>query len=335
MSAIPDTMTAIAIREAGGPDVLQPVTEKVPQPKDSEILIKVMAAGVNRPDVSQRQGRYPPPAGASPLPGLEVSGVVAATGPGASEWNIGDEVCALTHGGGYAEYVTADQGHALARPNGFSWVEAAGIPETFFTVWVNGFMTAKITKGETVLCHGGSSGIGTTLIMLAKEIGARVIVTAGSDEKCAFCIKLGADAAINYKTQDFVAEVKTLTGDKGANVILDMVAGPYVQRNFEAAAMDARIGQIALQLGYKIENLDIRPISAKRLTWTGSALRPRTVAQKSEIARALKQHVAPMWAAGKCRPVIDSTFSLHEAAQAHARMESSQHQGKIILTIGS
>ncbi len=333
MSALPETMTAIAITAAGGPEVLQPVTEKVPQPKDGEILVKVMAAGVNRPDVSQRQGRYPAPADASPLPGLEVSGVVAALGANVAKWKVGDEVCALTHGGGYAEYVTVNQGHALVKPKGFSWIEAAGIPETFFTVWVNGFMIAKLSKGETALCHGGSSGIGTTLIMLAKEIGARVIITAGSDEKCDFCKKLGADVAINYKTQDFVEEVKKATGGKGANVILDMVAGPYVQRNFEAAARDARIGQIALQLGYKIEGLDIRPISAKRLMWTGSALRPRTIAEKSEIARSLEEHVAPMWAAGKCRPIIDSTFPLHEASTAHARMETSQHQGKIIMTV--
>lgn len=330
--SLPETMTAIAIREYGAPDVLQPVTEKVPQPGEGEILVKVMAAGVNRPDVSQRQGKYPPPPGASPLPGLEVSGVVAALGPNASRWKLGDEVMALCHGGGYAEYAVVNEGHALAKPKGFSWVEAAGIPETFFTVWVNGFMTAKISKGETVLCHGGSSGIGTTLIMLAKQIGATVIVTAGNEEKCKVCTDLGADLAINYKTQDFVEEVKKFTGGKGANVILDMVAGPYVQRNFEAAARDARIGQIALQQGYKME-LDIRPISAKRLVWTGSALRPRTVAEKAAIARSLEEHVAPMWAAGYCKPIIDSTFKLTEAAKAHARMETSQHIGKIIMTV--
>lgn len=330
--SLPETMTAIAIREYGAPDVLQPVTEKVPQPGEGEILVKVMAAGVNRPDVSQRQGKYPPPPGASPLPGLEVSGVVAALGPNASRWKLGDEVMALCHGGGYAEYAVVNEGHALAKPKGFSWVEAAGIPETFFTVWVNGFMTAKISKGETVLCHGGSSGIGTTLIMLAKQIGATVIVTAGNEEKCKVCTDLGADLAINYKTQDFVEEVKKFTGGKGANVILDMVAGPYVQRNFEAAARDARIGQIALQQGYKME-LDIRPISAKRLVWTGSALRPRTVAEKAAIARSLEEHVGPMWAAGHCKPIIDSTFKLTEAAKAHARMETSQHIGKIIMTV--
>ncbi len=332
MTALPETMTAISITQPGGPEVLKPVTEKTPQPRDGEILVKVMAAGVNRPDCSQRLGRYPPPADASPLPGLEVSGVVAATGAGVSKWKAGDEVMALCHGGGYAEYVAVNEGHALAKPAGFSWVEAAGIPETFFTVWVNGFMTAKIARGETVLCHGGTSGIGTTLVMLAKEIGAKVIVTAGSDDKCDFCLKLGADIAVNYKTQDFVEEVKKFTGGKGANVILDMVAGPYVQRNFEAAARDARIGQIALMQGYKME-LDIRPISAKRIVWTGSALRPRSVAEKTEIARSLEQHVAPMWAAGKCKPIIDSTFKLTEADKAHARMETSQHIGKIIMTV--
>lgn len=333
MTALPATMTAIAIKAAGGPEMLQPASEPAPQPKDGEILIKVMAAGVNRPDVSQRMGRYPPPPGASPLPGLEVSGTVAALGPNTSRWKIGDEVMALCHGGGYAEYAVVNEGHALAKPAGFSWIEAAGIPETFFTVWVNGFMTAKIAKGDTVLCHGGSSGIGTTLIMLAKEFGARVIVTAGSDDKCDFCRKLGADVAVNYKTQDFVEEVKKATDGKGVDVILDMVAGPYIQRNFEAAARDARIVQIANQLGYKIENLDIRPISQKRLVWTGSALRPRTVAEKSAIARSLEEHVAPLWAQGKCKPVIDSTFTLAEAAKAHARMETSQHIGKIIMTV--
>lgn len=332
MSALPEIMTAIAIKAAGGSEMLQAVAEKTPQPRAGEILIKVMAAGVNRPDVAQRLGRYPPPPDASPLPGLEAAGVVAAIGSGVSRWKVGDEVMALCHGGGYAEYVAVNEAHALAKPSGFSWTEAAGVPETFFTVWVNGFMTAKIARGETVLCHGGSSGIGTTLIMLAKEFGAKVIVTAGSDEKCAFCEKLGADLAINYRTHDFVEAVKAFTGGKGANVILDMVAGPYVQRNFEAAARDARIGQIALQMGYKIE-LDIRPISAKRIVWTGSALRPRTIAEKAEIARSLEQYVAPLWAQGKCRPIIDSTFKLTEADKAHARMETSQHIGKIILTV--
>jgi NADPH:quinone reductase len=333
MSSLPATMTAIAIKEAGAPEMLQPVQIAVPQPRDGEILIKAAACGVNRPDVSQRLGRYPPPPGASPLPGLEVAGTVVALGSGVTQWKIGDEVCALCHGGGYAEYVVVDASHALAVPKGFSMIEAAGIPETFFTVWVNGFMTAKLSKGETLLVHGGSSGIGSTAIMLAKEIGARIITTAGSDEKCDFCRTIGADVAINYKTQDFVEEVKTATGGKGVNVILDMVGGPYVQRNFECAAMDARIVQIAVQQGYKLDGFDIRPISQKRLHWTGSALRPRTVEQKAEIARSLAEHVAPMWAAGKCKPVIDSTFPLREAARAHARMETSLHVGKIILTV--
>lgn len=333
MTSIPKTMTAIAIKEPGGPEMLQAAIVPVLQPKDGEILIKAAACGVNRPDVSQRLGRYPPPPGASPLPGLEVAGTVVALGSGVTRWKIGDEVCALCHGGGYAEYVTVDQGHALAVPKGFSMIEAAGIPETFFTVWVNAFMTGKLSKGETLLVHGGSSGIGSTAIMLAKAIGANVIATAGSDDKCEFCRSIGADVAINYKTQDFVEEVKKATGGKGVNVVLDMVAGPYVQRNFECAAMDGRIIQIALQLGFKLDGFDIRPIQQKRLVWTGSALRPRTVAQKTEIARSIEEHVAPLWAAGKCKPVIDSTFPLQDAAKAHARMETSQHIGKIILVV--
>ncbi|MBM3609095.1 MAG: NAD(P)H-quinone oxidoreductase [Alphaproteobacteria bacterium] len=333
MSAVPATMTAIAIKEYGAPEMLQPVEAPVPQPKDGEILIKAAACGVNRPDVSQRLGRYPPPPGASPLPGLEVAGTVAAVGAGVTRWKIGDQVCALCHGGGYAEYVTVDQGHALAVPKGFSMIEAAGIPETFFTVWVNAFMTGKLSKGESLLVHGGSSGIGLTAIMLAKATGAFVITTAGSDDKCEACRKAGADVAINYKTQDFVEETKKATGGKGVNMVLDMVAGPYVQRNFECAGMDARIIQIAVQMGYKLDGFDMRPIQQKRLMWTGSALRPRTIAQKAEIARSLEEHVAPLWAAGQCRPVIDSTFPLREASKAQARMETSQHIGKIILTV--
>jgi len=333
MSNLPQTMVCIAIKEPGGPEVLQPETRPMPQPGNGEILVQVAAAGVNRPDVSQRLGRYPPPPGASDLPGLEISGTVAALGPGASRYKIGDKVCALAHGGGYAEYCVVNESHALPVPAGFSMVEAAAIPETFFTVWVNGFMTAKLAAGETVLIHGGSSGIGTTAIMLANALGARSIVTVGTQEKADACLKLGANHAINYKTQDFVAEVKKLTDGKGANVILDMVGGPYVQRNLECAAMDARIVQIAFMQGFKVEALDLRPISAKRILYTGSALRPRTVAQKAAIAKSLEETVGPLWAQGKCRPVIDSTFKLTDAPKAHARMETSEHIGKIVMTV--
>ena len=332
MSTIPATMTAIAISEHGGPDVLKPEQRPVPQPGPGQILIKVEAAGVNRPDVAQRMGRYPPPPGASDLPGLEVAGTVAARGEGATRWKEGEKVCALCHGGGYAEYVVVNAGHALAIPDSFTMIEAAGIPETFFTVWVNGFMTAGLKKDEWLLIHGGSSGIGTTAIMLAKAIGAKVITTAGSDEKCDFCRKLGADVAVNYRTQDFVEEVKKATDGKGVNVILDMVAGPYVQKNFECCARDARIGQIAVMQGSKME-LDIRPISFKRIVWTGSALRPRNDTEKTAIADSLRENVAPLWAKGLCKPVIDSTYPLREANKAHARMETSQHIGKIILTV--
>lgn len=332
MTDIPATMTAIAISEHGGPEVLKPEERPVPKPGPGQILIEVEAAGVNRPDVAQRLGRYPPPPGASDLPGLEVAGTVAAAGEGVTRWKQGDKVCALCHGGGYAEYVVVNAGHALPVPQGFSMVEAAGIPETFFTVWVNGFMTAGLKKDEWLLVHGGSSGIGTTAIMLAKAIGAKVITTAGSDEKCDFCRELGADVAVNYRAQDFVEEVKKATDGKGVNVIMDMVAGPYVQKNFECCARDARIVQIAVMQGSKME-LDIRPISFKRIVWTGSALRPRTDAEKATIAESLEKTVAPFWSAGKCKPVIDSTFPLREANKAHARMETSQHIGKIILTV--
>jgi putative PIG3 family NAD(P)H quinone oxidoreductase len=331
--AAPQTMTCIAIKECGGPEMLQPKTRPTPQPKAGEILVKVHAAGVNRPDVSQRLGKYPPPPGASDLPGLEIAGEVALVGEGVSRWKVGDKVCALAHGGGYAEYCIVHETHALPIPTGFSMIEAAAVPETFFTVWVNAFMTGKLSAGETALVHGGSSGIGTTAIMLAKATGAKIIVTAGSDDKCAACEKIGADLAINYRTKDFVAEVKTFTGDKGVNLVLDMVGGPYVQRNMECAGMDARLVQIAYQQGYKIADFDMRPISAKRLVMTGSTLRPRTVEQKAAIADSLRERVWPLLNEGKIRPIIDSIYPLAEASKAHARMETSAHVGKIVLTV--
>jgi NADPH2:quinone reductase len=331
--SLPTQMTCIAIKAPGGPDMLQPETRPVPLPGPHEILVKVAAAGVNRPDVSQRLGRYPPPPGASDLPGLELAGEVVALGEGATGFKIGDKVCALANGGGYAEFCAVHETHALRAPAGFSMVEAGAIPETFFTVWVNAFMTGRLAAGETALVHGGSSGIGTTAIMLAKAIGANIIVTAGGEDKLDACRKLGADLAINYRTQDFVEEVKAFTNGRGVDLILDMVAGPYVQRNLECAAMDGRIVQIAYQQGFKIENLDMRPISAKRIMYTGSTLRPRTVAEKGAIADSLLERVWPLFAQGKCRPVIDSTFPLREAAKAHARMEDGKHIGKIVLTM--
>ncbi len=332
MTQLPATMTAMAISEPGGPEVLKPVSRSLPNLGAGEILIKVAAAGVNRPDVSQRQGKYPAPAGASDLPGLEVAGTIVALGEGAERFALGAQVCALVHGGGYAEYVSVHESCALPIPGSLSLIEAAALPETFFTVWTNVFARGRLQAGETLLVHGGSSGIGTTAIMLAKAFGAKVIVTAGSDEKCAACLKLGADLAINYRNQDFVELVKQHTQGKGVDVILDMVAGPYVNRNFQAAAQNGRIVQIASQMGYKIE-LDIRPISAKCLTYTGSTLRPRTVAEKGAIAKALYDNVWPHIAAGKIRPVIDSTFAFADVAKAHARMETSQHIGKIVLTL--
>ncbi len=332
MSSLPATMNAMAISEYGGPEVLKPVTRPVPLPGPGEILIKVVAAGVNRPDVSQRQGKYPPPPGASDLPGLEVSGIVAAVGAGADRYKLGDKVCALVHGGGYAEYVTVHQSIALPVPASLTMIEAAAAPETFFTVWTNVFDRGRLQPGETLLVHGGSSGIGTTAIMLAKAWGATVFVTAGSDEKCAACVKLGADLAINYRTQDYVALARDATGGKGVDVILDMVGGPYVDRNFQLAAQNGRIVQIAVQGGYKVQ-VDIRPIQAKCLTYTGSTLRPRTVEQKGAISASLEKHVWPHVAQGRIKPVIDSTFAFADAAKAHARMETSEHIGKIVLTL--
>ena len=327
---LPATMNVIAIARPGGPEVLTPQTRPVPRPGRGEILIKVAAAGVNRPDLSQREGRYPPPKDASDLPGLEIAGEVVAVGEGVTRHAPGDLVCALAHGGGYAEYCTVHETHALPVPGDLSLVEAAALPETFFTVWANAFDMAGLKAGEWFLVHGGTSGIGTTAIMLARSFGARVIATAGSDEKCAACLKLGADAAINYRTADFVEIVKEVTGGHGADVILDMVGGPYVERNHQAAAMDGRVAQIAFMQGTKV---DLKYLSARRIRHMGSTLRPRTVAEKGAIAAALLEKVWPLIAAGRIRPVIDSVFPLSEAAKAHVRLESSQHIGKVVLTV--
>lgn len=326
---LPSTMTAIAISAPGGPDMLVPEERAVPEPGPDEILIRVAAAGVNRPDVAQRTGDYAPPPGVTDIPGLEVAGEVVAVGRSASTFPLGETVTALVPGGGYAEYCIAHQRNALPVPAGLSMTEAAALPETFFTVWSNVFDRGQLKAGETLLVHGGTSGIGTTAIQLGKAFGANVVVTAGSDEKCAFCTNLGADLAVNYRTTDFVAAVKEFAG--GADVILDMVGGDYVERNYRAAAEDARIVQIAMIDGARAD-IPLWPLMRKRLTHTGSTLRPRSAAFKAAIAAALEQRVWPLIESGAIHPVIDSTFPLRNAAEAHRRIEDNDHIGKIVLT---
>jgi NADPH2:quinone reductase len=331
-SSLPTSMMAIEIRGSGGPEKLVPAERPVPVPGEGEILVRIAAAGVNRPDVHQRQGNYPPPPGVTDIPGLEIAGEVAATGPGASRHAVGDKVAALVAGGGYAEYAAVHESNALPVPAGLSLVEAAAIPETYFTVWSNVFDRGRLKAGETLLVHGGGSGIGTTTIQLAKAFGARVIATAANDAKCEACRKLGADLAINHRNDDFVAIVKMFTDGKGADVILDMVGGDYVARNFAAAAEDGRIVQIAF-IGGAIANVDFRPIMLKRLTHTGSTLRSRPVSFKAEIAEAVRKNVWPLLEAGRAKPIIDTTFPLRNAADAHLRIESWEHFGKIVLTV--
>ena len=331
MAELPTRMTAIAIKAAGGPDMLVPEQRAVPTPAGGEILVKVAAAGVNRPDVMQRQGLYPPPPGAPDIPGLEIAGAVVALGLGVKRWKTGDHVMALVVGGGYAEYAVAHESHALPVST-LPMVEAAGIPENYFTVWHNVFERGHLKAGETLLVHGGSSGIGTTAIQLAKAFRARVIATAGSEEKCAACRKLGADLAINYKAEDFVAATKAATGDKGADVILDIVGGDYIARNYEAAAVEGRIVQIAFQASPKA-TVDFRRLMLKRLHHTGSTLRSRSTADKGAITRAVEDQVLPLLKSGKVKPLIYKTFALKDAAAAHALMETSTHIGKIVLTV--
>jgi NADPH2:quinone reductase len=323
-------MRAIAIETPGGPEVLRLTEIEKPEPQQGQILVRVRAAGINRPDILQRTGGYPPPPGAPLTPGLEVAGEVAGLDKDVSRYAVGDRVCALVPGGGYAEFAVVHETNALPVPHGITMVEAGAIPETYFTVWTNAFDRGALKPRETLLVHGGSSGIGTTAIMLAKALGSRVIVTAGSDEKCQACLALGADVAINYRTQEFVEIVKKETGGKGADVILDMVGGVYVGRNLHAAAMHGRIVQIAFQQGSKIE-VDLLPLMLKRLTLTGSTLRPRTVVEKALIAAALEKTVWPLLAKGICKPQIYKTFPLAQAAEAHRLMESSEHIGKIVL----
>jgi putative PIG3 family NAD(P)H quinone oxidoreductase len=332
MASVPETMTAIEISTPGGPDLLKAKVVPVPKPGAGQILIKVAAAGVNRPDVAQRMGAYPPPAGHSPLPGLEVAGEVAAVGQGVARWKPGDKVCALVNGGGYAEYCLAEEPIALPVPAGLDMVHAAAVPETFFTVWNNVFERGRLAAGDWLLVHGGSSGIGTTAIQLGKAFGAKVIATAGSAEKCQACLELGADKAVNYRSEDFVAACKEATGGKGIDVTLDMVGGDYTERNIAAAAEDGRIVQIAVLGGAEVK-LNIARLMMKRLTLTGSTLRPRTREVKAGFARALEAKVWPLLAAGKIKVVIDSTFPLTKAAEAHQRMETSAHIGKIVLVV--
>ena len=322
-------MRAVEIREPGGPEVLQETTRPVPAPGHGEILIRVAHAGVNRPDVLQRLGLYPLPPGASDLPGLEASGTVAAIGAGVSEWQVGDPVCALLPGGGYAEYVTTPAAHALRVPEGFSMAQAAALPETFFTVWTNVFQRGGLKAGERFLVHGGTSGIGTTAIQLARAFGARVFATAGSADKCKACEGLGAERAINYRGEDFVAVMKELGG---ANLILDMVGGDYIPRNLKALANDGRLAQIAFLGGSKVE-VNFAELMIRRLTMIGSTLRPQSVTAKARIAEELAAQVWPLLDAGRVAPVMDSEFAMADAAQAHARMETSAHIGKIVLKV--
>ncbi len=327
-------MHQISVAKPGGPDAMTLVQAPVPRPGAGEVLIKVAAAGVNRPDVQQRRGLYPPPADASPVLGLEVAGEVAALGDGVAGLAVGQKVCALVNGGGYADYCVAPAVQCLDWPRDYDAVRAAALPETFFTVWANLFGLGRLSAGEIVLVHGGSSGIGTTAIQLARAFGARVLATAGLPEKCAACVGLGAEAAIDYRHEDFVARVGELTGGQGVDVVLDMVAGSYLSRNTQVLARDGRLVIIAVQGGTHDPDLNFGLVMMKRLTITGSTMRPRTRAEKGAIAEALRAQVWPKLDAGACAPVIHATFPLAQAAQAHALMESSAHVGKIVLTTG-
>lgn len=332
MEPIPSQMTVVGISKPGGPEVLLPETRDVPKPAPGEILVKVAAAGVNRPDVAQRSGSYPPPPGASDLPGLEIAGEVVALGDGASRHKLGDKVMSLVAGGGYAEYCIAQDAQAMKVPAAYSMIEAGATPETLMTVWHNVFERGGLQPGETLLVHGGSSGIGTMAIQLAVALGSKVITTVGSQDKADACLKLGASRAINYKTEDFVAAVKEATGGKGVEVILDMVGGDYIERNYDAAAMDGRIVQIAFLGGAKT-NVNFVKLMTKRLHHTGSTLRPRSNADKAAMVAAIEAKVLPLLEQGRIKPLIDGTFALRDAADAHRRMETSQHIGKIVLTV--
>ena len=329
---LPETMCAVEIKAPGGPEVLVPVLRPLPKPGKGEILVKVVAAGVNRPDVLQRQGGYPPPKGASDIPGLEIAGCVVAVGEGASRFEQGDEVCALVAGGGYAEYCTVPEPQVLPAPQGLDLVNAAALPETFFTVWTNVFERGRLKSGETFLVHGGSSGIGTTAIQLASAFGARVFATAGNNLKCQACEKLGAEKGINYREEDFVEIIQQATNKRGVDVILDMVGGDYIEKNISLLATEGRLVNIAYLKGSKVE-VNFLPVMLKRLTLTGSTLRPRSVAEKGAIARVLEEKVWPLLASGRIAPVIEGRFPLARAADAHRLMETSAHIGKIVLVV--
>lgn len=330
MTALPKTMTAIKVSRPGGPEALVPVDVAVPEPAAGEVLIRVEAAGVNRPDLLQRQGLYPPPPGAPDTPGLEVAGEIVAVGPDTARWKIGDRVTALVAGGGYAEFCLAPGPQCLPVPTGLDMIQAGALPETFFTVWVNVFERGRLQPGETLLVHGGASGIGTTAIMVASGLGARVFATAGGPEKCAACVSLGAERAVDYRTEDFVEITRTATDGKGVDVVLDMIGGPSVMRNVQALAVDGRLSFIAFLEGSRVE-VDLLQVMLKRLTITGSTLRARPIAYKGEVAAALEARVWPLLSGGRFKPVIDSTFPLRDAAAAHERLESRGTVGKVVL----
>ena len=329
---IPATMRYVDHGNGGGPEVLKVATREVPELGAGEVLIEVIAAGVNRPDCIQRSGRYPPPADASPHLGLEVAGRIVALGQGVTEWNIGEAVCALANGGGYAEYAAAPAGQVLPVPAGLTMLQAAALPETYFTVWANLVERGRLAAGDTVLIHGGSSGIGITAIQIAKAWGATVICTVGNAQKAAACLALGADAAIDYRQQDFVAQTLKITGSRGVNLILDMVGGTYVEKNLKLLAVDGRLVQIAFLQPSKVE-IDLMPIMTKRLTVTGSTMRPRSAANKADLAAALRTHIWPMLEQGRLLPSLYKVFALEQAAEAHALMESSEHIGKIMFSV--
>jgi NADPH2:quinone reductase len=330
---LPPTMTIVEAAEPGGPEVLRLAQAPTPVPRPGEVLVRVLAAGINRPDIQQRRGAYPPPPGASPILGLEVAGEVVAAGAEVSALRIGDRVCALANGGGYAEFCAVPATQCLPWPKNYDAVRAAAVPETYFTVWANLFELGRLRAGETALVHGGTSGIGVTAIQLAVAFGSTIYATAGSSEKVAACVRLGAAAAINYREEDFAARIKQLTDGRGVDAILDMVGAPYVAKNLRSLAMDGRLVLIAFLGGNKVENLDLTTIMTRRLAVTGSTMRPRTTAQKAAIADALRAKVWPLLDAGRCAPVIHATFPLAEAMAAHALMESSTHIGKIVLRV--
>ncbi|MFV0281667.1 MAG: NAD(P)H-quinone oxidoreductase [Rhodoblastus sp.] len=333
-SALPTKMRQVIFDGAGGPEVVKLVEAATPSPGAGKVLVEVTAFGVNRPDCAQRAGAYPPPPGETQVPGLEIAGRIVALGPDAAGLKIGDEVCALVGSGGYAEYAVADAALCLPRPKALSLLEAAGAPENYFTVYDNVFTRGRLIAGETLLVHGGSSGIGSTAIQLARQFGAKVIATAGSREKCDFCLKIGADAAIDYRAQDFVAEVQKIIGKRGVDVILDMVGGAYIPKNISLLALEGRLVQIAFLQGPMVEKFNYLPVMVKRLTLTGSTLRPRTLAQKAAVANKLREKVWPLLDSGAVRPLIHATFPMEEVDKAHTLMETSAHQGKIMVTTG-